>query len=119
MLIRKAVIEYYAASQNVSHLTKAIGDSSSMCAEKQLQDNGGYLEEYVDHLRAAYSGSRGEEGEFIHDNGDPAKYLAGVCIQCLITHGFIQERKRARRRFGAAKRRITMLGKKLGDWSCE
>lgn len=124
---RAACVEYVAAKDEIKRLGKAIGAALEACtsaradalfksgnfrarfsAEAKAHDDG-------THLKTAYSMAQDPDsyyGVFYeHHDGDVEEYLRGVCLHCLKAHQLIQERKAARKRFGIAKRRISMLGR--------
>ncbi len=107
-----ACIEYAGASKEVKRLTKAIGNQSLRCFEA----NGDTDQE---HLKKAYKISSDGfdpyygcyELTYEHHDGCPESYLLETCEHCHKSHLLIQERKEARKRFGVAKRRISVLGR--------
>lgn len=124
---RAACVEYVAAKDEIKRLGKAIGAAREDCQTAQAAQ---YLREHpekgifdatsavkVDHLSLAYEMTADPEGYdfgsmyFVHHDGDVEEYLRGVCLHCLKAHQLVQSRKEARKRFGIAKRRISMLGR--------
>lgn len=111
---KTACIEYARARAAVGTASKKIGDALAACADDQydkLDPDCWHLSNPVEHLKMAYALSNDENGVYhANHDGDPAEYLAGVCQHCLSAHHAVQERKQARQRYGAAKRRVAFLG---------
>jgi hypothetical protein len=108
-----AVVDYYLSQQEVKRLSQAIGSALADCYETQCPP--GSDTKIVEHLKDAYTLDCDNEdyGRRYLTNGDPALYLAETCPHCLAAHNLIQDRKAARKRFGIAKRRVSMLGRSL------
>ena len=97
-----ACIEYVAASREIKRLKGVLQSSLAAC------------EDHGSHLSAAYAKSEDED-----DWGDmeiaylgPAEQMEVLeaCPHCLAAHNAVQDRKKARQRFGSAKRAITRIG---------
>ena len=70
----------------------------------------------ADHLKDAYAMTHDEDDDgdpvVYHENhdGDAGAYLSTVCPHCRAAHDAIQERKLAKKQYGIAKRRISLMG---------
>lgn len=121
----KACADYARLLDEIKRLTREIGDRLSGClgvdGRLKLPDwaSAGeameYRKEDETHLKQAY------RGEVVDGVWEPylrhysASELVGqlsVCPHCLAAHNAIQERKQARKSLGAAKRAITMIGRR-------
>lgn len=76
------------------------------------------ISKHEHHLKAAYepviieSSSPYYEDYGVHYNDNAAIVaMLAVCPHCLAAHNAIQERKAARRKLGAARRAVTMIGR--------
>lgn len=123
---KAACREYAAAHAEIKHIAREIGQAFAECDHVQqlawLKANPGKeiwaAPQFEHHLKAAYAMDRGpsdsgygEDRYYANHDDDVEGYLAEVCPHCLAAHLAIQKRKAARKRFGIAKRRITVLGK--------
>lgn len=113
-----AIIEYRAANLAVRAISQKIGGHLADCASAMAAAGLALPEDGKSpHLKEAYSFDR-DGSEFgvlwyrVYD--DPAEdYLKGACPHCYSVHFLIQERKQARTRFAAAKRRLMAMAKAL------
>lgn len=106
----QACAKYVLASQAVNRLTGLIGDSIRACREAKAKEAGEDPEySLIDCCLPDYY-----RGVVAHSNILPHnKGPAGLdCEFCIEADRLIQERKKARASLGAAKRQITVLGKK-------
>jgi len=110
--------ELVSATGEVKRLTRIIGDGVRAClAEFAKADPGNFTAQHAPHLAAAYAHIVIEEATQ-YDSGevgylplsDQLEILA-ECPFCLSAHNAIQERKVARKRLGAARRAVTMIGR--------
>lgn len=107
--------ELVAAAGEVKRISKVIGDSLSACPMMkdpvEFNDRGP-----ATHLSQAYASENVENdsGHGMHkewmEPSDALKIIS-ACPHCLAAHKAIQERKVARRRLGAARRAVTMIGR--------
>lgn len=104
--------ELLAARKEVERISHLIGDNLNACP--LMKDPIEYGPKGpVTHLAMAYAS---EDIENDHGHGGTHKewnnqHLLDDCPHCLAAHNAIQERKLARRRLGAARRAITLIGK--------
>lgn len=116
---KAACIEYAAAGAEVRRLGKLIGEHCTACYEAQCGTHPeGPASPPIDHLELAYAMENapcdsGHGYQRIHSNHDDdvEGYLAELCPHCLAAHKAIEQRKEVRKRFGIAKRRISILGR--------
>lgn len=118
-MIDKSLEKYKTACQQyvywqtqIKQLSKQIGSYISDCFWDQHRKG---VEETVNHLKEAYALGvyNPESNSMTYPNGTPEEYLKATCNHCYEAHLLVQKRKDARKQFGIAKRRITMLGKSL------
>jgi hypothetical protein len=65
------------------------------------------------HIHEAYTPDmQGYPPENVYMEPDDIREYVAVCPHCLAAHEAIQDRKAARKSLGAAKRAITMIGRK-------
>ncbi|WDZ97944.1 hypothetical protein Herbaro_09240 [Herbaspirillum sp. WKF16] len=119
---KAACVEYFAAQAEVKATRKAIGEHLEACRSKAVADwkaeNPGSFEfapaeqwQKSPHLADAYArGSDGWDEYYLNHDDDVEGFLAETCQHCLQAHHAIQAKKAATKRFGVAKRRITVLG---------
>lgn len=113
-----------ATRSEVERLGHLIGDSLSTCQEAWFREQEKTKEPwhidfnaYQSHLKAAYEPtitectSQYEDGDVVYRDHAAIVAMLAVCPHCLAAHNAIQERKAARRRLGAARRAITMIGR--------
>ncbi len=107
---QKACQEYVKWKSKIKELSNSVGESLSGCFWEQHNKG---VKSPENHLKHAYGlGVYDPENErFVYPNGTPEEYLKETCNHCYQAHLLIQERKEARKQFGIAKRRISMLGK--------
>jgi len=123
---KNACAEYAKANAEMRRLSRAIGDASYACHEVQAgkweEEHPGRLnmQDPVNHLKMAYEMATGDsdcghgyERYFVNHDNDVDGYLKDTCQHCYAAHLAIQERKKAKRAFGIAKRRVTILGNSL------
>ncbi|CAG4887764.1 hypothetical protein [Paraburkholderia saeva] len=118
-------VEYARLSAEIKRLTRDIGEALDGCPgehgkrqSSQTEDGrtifGGDDDET--HLKAAYkpeeveSDYSGVDLEYLSDAAI-REHLSGVCPACLAAHEAIQQRKAARKSFGAVKRSIMATGR--------
>lgn len=114
-----ACIAYAKAQAEVRRLSNEIGDALSAC-------HSAYVAKHPDdwtapmwesHLKQAYAYEEIEETQYTGGRRDyltseeQAEVLA-ECPHCLAAHKAIQQRKTARKTFGAAKRYIGGIGRR-------
>jgi len=119
----KACANYVRLRMEIKRLTSAIGEAIEYCPgvtgkRRRAETYGGTTFWHVDdreptHLKEAYSPDlQGFPPEAVYmEEADIREYLA-VCPHCLAAHNAIQARKAARKSLGAAKRAITMIGRR-------
>ena len=109
-----AILQLAQARALVGALSRRIGDALGACHSQQT--NQAFSDDFVDHLKNAYSMTRDEDqwGQpvtyFENHDGDAGAYLSTVCPHCRAAHDAIQERKLAKKQYGIAKRRISLMG---------
>lgn len=124
----RACAEYARLSGEIKRLKVVLAESLSKCPGEnghlQLPD-GPFDQErinqhYADqtHLKAAYT-PEVVEGHYDRDqvfmtDAEVREYLA-ACSHCLAAHEAIQARKAARKSLGAAKRAITLIGRRANQ----
>lgn len=116
-----ACVEYVAAKKEIDRLKGEIGAAIGRCLAAQEASGVRLLDEgnmQASHLKKAYAMERepsdcgyGYQSYFANHDDDVEGYLAEQCSHCFAAHNLIQLRKKARQRFGAAKRRISVLGR--------
>lgn len=117
-----ACIAYARAGADVARLTKVIGEALNACATAHLEKyagcvtNGEYPPEWESHLKQAYEFEEdddyfGDSRRVYMDAEEQAEFLA-QCPHCLAAHTAIQQRKEARKKFGAAKRYVGSIGRR-------
>ena len=121
-----ACVEYAAAQFALKEIKTAIGNHLDACRNHAIRmwqaENPGrpiyeapaQQWENSPHLHDAYAMERDPYNHgghyYINHDDDVESYLAETCEHCLKAHLAIQARKEARKRFGLAKRRITVMG---------
>lgn len=116
----KACADYARLSAEVKRLTVAIAVALAGCprVEGRLADlefETGQALEGVTHVKNAYRGFIPDdawEPYLRHYSAAELIEQLSVCPHCLAAHEAIQRRKAARKSLGAAKRAITMIGRK-------
>lgn len=109
-----AILQLAKTKAAVKSLSHKIGDALGACDAQQEYNNPDG--KFVAHLKDAYAITRessefgGTDVYFDHHDGDAADYLSSVCAHCRKAHDAIQERKLARKQYGIAKRRISLMG---------
>ena len=94
-------------------LSRRIGDALGACEAQQLRETSNNS---ADHLKDAYAITRessefgGTDFYFDNHDGDAGEYLSGICPHCRAAHDAIQDRKLARKQYGIAKRRVSLMG---------
>lgn len=108
---RDACVAYDAARREVANWTKVIGGHLYACYEAQCAKNCDTLsvEDAPSHIAEAYRQANAEYGI------SPGEYLAELCPHCLAAHEAVKARKKARQRFGSAKREIARLVRGLNQ----
>jgi hypothetical protein len=118
-----ACAKYVRLRMEIKRLSAAIGEAIEYCPgvggkRRVTQAFGGATFTNIDesdptHLKEAYEPDlQGYPPEAVYmEPEDILEYLA-VCPHCLAAHNAIQARKAARKSLGAAKRAITMIGRK-------
>jgi hypothetical protein len=108
-----ACIEYAKWQRETKRLTRKLSEAFADCPASKRGDG------KSEHLLSAYAVVYEEDGhswrravQFENHDGDVDGYLAEVCPACHRAHLIIQERKVAKKQFGIAKRRISLLGRK-------
>lgn len=107
--------ELAAATGEVKRISKVIGDNLSACP--MMKDPIEFNERGpATHLSQAYASENVENdsGYGMHKEWmepSDALEIISACPHCLAAHNAIQERKVARRRLGAARRAVTMIGR--------
>lgn len=109
-----ACVAYAKAQAEVKRLTDAIGEALEAC---RLAHIAKYPDEWTapgwdSHLSQAYAPDH--ESDYGPDYMAPDEqeaFLAEKCPHCLAAHHAIQQRKAARKAFGAAKRYVGSIGR--------
>ena len=106
----RACVAYVQASQEVRRLTKKIGLLITVCREHKAKEVG-EVPEYcmIDCCLPEYYSSVAKNSNCNPFNKGP---IGLDCEFCMEADELIQHRKKARKSLGAAKRQITMLGRK-------
>lgn len=112
-----ACIEMVAAKNEVKRLTKMIGESLEGCFNEWNKENSHASHDHETHLKMAYAfedverdgGGCGMKRVWLDD--DEKMEIISECPHCLAAHNAIQDRKKARKRLGNARRNITMIGR--------
>jgi hypothetical protein len=109
----KACADYSRFSGEITRLSAALSESLSKCSGVRTPELGDST-----HLSVAYRPEVVESDEHYGDvhnvfmtDVEIRAYLA-ICPHCLAAHDTIQARKAARRSLGAAKRQISVIGRK-------
>lgn len=110
--------ELAAAAGEVKRLKQVIGDGLQACFAAWAEAHPGEItgRPHETHLATAYAFEVEEETQYTSgrrvylESVEQAELLA-ACPHCLAAHNAIQERKAARRRLGAARRAVTMIGR--------
>lgn len=107
-----AILQLAQARAAVEALSCRIGDALKSCNDQQVNDAQDCNTILVHHLENAYAILRDDDGDayFEHHDGDAGAYLSTVCPHCRAAHDAIQERKLAKKQYGIAKRRISLMG---------
>lgn len=114
-----AVRELVTRTADVKRLSTLIGDSIAGCViawqEKHCDKDGNHRnpsgEQHESHLKAAYEFDEDDDGDRAYLTPAEQIEILAVCPHCLAAHHAIQERKAARRKLGAARRAVTMIGR--------
>jgi hypothetical protein len=118
----KACGDYARLSAEIKRLTRLLSDSLAACpgvnGHLQLTANWPIDQADIDlysadetHLKRAYAFDTDDSGRYFLTHGEQLEVLS-ACPHCLAAHNAIQQRKAARKSLGAAKRAITMIGRK-------
>lgn len=106
-----ACIEAVAAATDIKRLKLVIGDSLAACREA-WDAQASEADRYVSHIETAYAFYTDDEyEERVYLDDEAQGEIFATCPYCLTAHNAIQARKAARKRLGAARRAITMIGK--------
>ena len=110
-----AILQLAQTRAAVAAASLRIGEALAACNYQQEHDNPDGT--FVDHLKDAYhmTADENEDGGsseryFVNHEGDAGAYLSGVCPNCRKAHDAIQDRKLARKQYGIAKRRVSLMG---------
>lgn len=105
----KACQDYRYWKTEIERLSNGIGGNLHMCLVDDIQGRKTHLSEvYEGYIEVDYCGPE----RIYYDPDEVVKRLTeSGCKYCLAAHHLIQERKRAKQKFGAAKRWIMQLGK--------
>jgi hypothetical protein len=113
-----ACVAYAKAQADVRRLTNAIGEALDACrlihAAKHPDE--WTAPEWESHLSQAYAPDH--ESDYGPDYMEPDEqeaFLAEKCPHCLAAHQAIQQRKVARKAFGAAKRFVGGIGRRASS----
>lgn len=120
----KACTDYSRLSGEIKRLSASLGQSLRQCPGVRGElltpafidrpfDSVGFDD--VTHLKEAYTpepndGDYDRWGSYL--TNDQVRHALSVCQHCLDAHEAIQARKAARRSLGAAKRQISLIGRK-------
>jgi hypothetical protein len=115
-----ACARYVRLRMEIKRLTRGISNALSGCPGVEGRINEVWLEtteahEDMTHVKRAYAGEvvvTGWEPYLRHYSDAELIEQLSVCPHCLAAHEAIQARKAARKSLGAAKRAITMIGRK-------
>lgn len=105
-----AILQLAQTRAAVKSLSARIGDALGACHSRQMSQD--LDNKFEDHLKDAYSILWDDDGDayFEHHDGDAGAYLSTVCPHCLAAHNAIQDRKLAKKQYGIAKRRVSVMG---------
>ena len=111
--------ELVACRTEVERLGGIIGNALGSChdefARAQEKKNSSLWEAkwetYESHLSTAYKPDVDDDGDAHYLSNDEIVAMLAVCPHCLAAHNAIQERKAARRKLGAARRAVTIIGR--------
>lgn len=120
MSLEEAVVELVKAQDAVKCLTKQIVAAMDESINAQVSAESGNPYEPVDWLKLAWAMEwepadcgYGRQRYFVNHDDDVLGYLEQNCPHALRAHLLIQDRKAARRVLGAAKRRVSVMGRAL------
>lgn len=110
-----AILQLAQTRAAVEACSHRIGEALGDCEAQQLREN---PESSASHLKDAYAMASDEDVEyggpleryFVNHDGDAGAYLSSICPHCRKAHDAIQERKLARKQYGIAKRRVSVMG---------
>ncbi|WP_368655444.1 hypothetical protein ABRY94_11975 [Castellaniella ginsengisoli] len=116
--LEQAVIALVQAQDEVKRLGKEIG--AAICRSEEAQGEMIYPKEPTNWLKLAYQREReaadngyGWEYYYVNHDDDIEGYLAEHSPHALQAHLLIQQRREARRVVGAARRRVSLIGRNL------
>ena len=120
----KVCADYARLSAEIKRLTRLLSDSLAACpgvnGHLQLTAEWPFDQESINlmnadetHLKRAYAVYTDEDGSYWSTRSEQLEILS-ACPHCLTADAAIQARKAARKSLGAAKRAITMIGRKAG-----
>lgn len=104
----KACGDYARLSAEIKRLTREIGTHLGACLDDKEAKGVHPIENC---LVEAYAHDEDESGRYFLTAAEQDEILS-KCIYCSAAHLAIQDRKAARKSLGAAKRAITMIGRK-------
>lgn len=99
--------DYVHWQAEIKRLSGAIGGHLYKCHKNRPSDEA--VSET--HLAEAYRPDIDEYRTTYLRPDEVFEFLREVCPHCLAAHGLIQERKKAKQKFGAAKRWVARIGK--------
>jgi hypothetical protein len=103
-----ACVKYAQLADRNAQLGHGIGDAIYECWTIQHSAD----VEFVDHLKEAWA-LRGDDDERDFPTDAEVDGALKDCPHCTKAQALIRERKKVRRSFGAAKRQVLMLGRRL------
>lgn len=111
-----ACVDYAKAKADIKRLSDEIGRHLGACHDAHVEQykDSRFPPAYRSHLEEAYAFEVNEDAY-----GGVRDYLSeaeqtevlSACPHCKAAHDAIQARKEAKKRFGIAKRRITLIGR--------
>lgn len=113
----QAILQLAQTRADVEACSSRIRTALDGCDMQQQRNNGDRDFVVADHLKDAYhmTSDENEDGGsseryFVNHEGDAGAYLSSVCGYCRKAHDAIQDRKAARKEYGIAKRRVSLMG---------
>ena len=107
-----AILQLAQTRAAVETLSHQIGEALGGCEAQQLRETS---QNTAAHLKDAYAILRDDDGDayYVNHDGDAGAYLSTVCPHCRDAHDAIQERKLAKKQYGIAKRRVSLMGTRM------
>lgn len=109
----KACADYARLMREIASLKTALGDHLGKCPGVRTPEHGDSTHLGLAYIPELSGGSEYYEPTQVWKSESQIRDFLAICPHCLAAHEAIQARKAARRSLGAAKRQISLIGRKV------